>query len=195
MGQVPVRVVGAVALNDYIIPTGNNDGLAIAVHPKDMKTLDFGKIIGVAWESAESHPINFINVAVGINTNDLAAKVEELSTKVEKIETLIAGKMDPKANFSNLELTANLPKVGSTSYEKSLSDAEFDAYLDQHTMEINTIYQQVRSQLEAQHYNFNSNPLLLELINNPVEMTKKLRRNPAYATQWGLVDQKIQLKK
>jgi hypothetical protein len=51
MGQVPVKIVGKAVVGDYIVTSGNHDGLAIAVHPQDLPTVDFSKIIGVAWQS------------------------------------------------------------------------------------------------------------------------------------------------
>ena len=53
MGQVPVKVVGKVAIGDYILPSGNNDGLGIAVNPSDMKLGDYSRIVGVAWQAAK----------------------------------------------------------------------------------------------------------------------------------------------
>src|SRR5690606_40935855 len=38
MGQVPVKVMGAVRIGDYILPSGSGDGIAIAVHPDRKST-------------------------------------------------------------------------------------------------------------------------------------------------------------
>ena len=54
MGQVPVRVLGAVNLGDYILPSGGNNGLGIAVSPANMKPQDYKKIVGVAWSAASA---------------------------------------------------------------------------------------------------------------------------------------------
>lgn len=195
MGQVPVKVAGPVALNDYIIASGNDDGFAIAVHPEDMKTLDYGKILGVAWEAAEDHPINMVNVAVGINTNDLAPRVEALTRKVEQIEAYLDGKAATTQPFSNLAADAKALRGEVTTYGKLMTDAAFDQYLDEHAAEIKDMYQQLKVQMVAQNVDYSANPLIVDLLNNPIETTKQLRRNPAYATQWGMIDQKIQLKK
>lgn len=186
MGQVPVKIAGPVSINDYILPSGNEDGFAIAVHPQDMKTLDYGRILGVAWEAAADQPINIVTVAVGINTNDLAPRVEALTSKVEQIEAYLAGKA---------ALPAMTGSNRTTAAAKHLSNAEFDRYVDDHAGEILGVYQQVKRQLQEQNIDVSANPYLLNLLNNPLEETKKLRRNPAYATQWGMIDQKLQLKK
>jgi hypothetical protein len=196
MGQVPVRVVGPVSLNDYILPSGNNDGLAIAVHPQDMKTLDYGRILGVAWEAAPNFPLNIVNVAVGINSNDLAPRVGALAQKVEQIEAYLTKKALLGENSAAMAALNN-SSLGSmeTKPSKLMSDAEFDQYLDEHAAELSLIYDQVKAQLKQQNIDYNSNPLIMEIMNDPIKFTKKLRRNSAYNTQWGLIDQKIQLKK
>lgn len=192
MGQVPVKVAGPVSVNDYIIPSGNNDGFAIAIHPENMKTLDYGKILGVAWESAENELINIVNVAIGIYTNDLASKVKELSSKVEQIEAYLAVTSTNKEAASALTLGANPLQSGSFAQGKSLSDREFDQFIDNNSSKVDAIYQDIRTRLDNQNFNYSANPILMELLNNPVETTKKLRRNSGFTTQWGIVDQKIQ---
>lgn len=196
MGQVPVRVAGPVSLNDYILPSGNNDGLAIAVHPQDMKTLDYGRILGVAWEAAPNFPLNIVNVAVGINSNDLAPRVGALAQKVEQIEAYLTKKALLGENSAAVAALNN-SSLGSmeTKRSKLMSDTEFDQYLDQHAAELSLIYDQVKAELKKQNIDYNTNPQLIELMGDPVKFTKKLRRNPAYNTQWGLIDQKIQLNK
>ncbi|WP_373551750.1 hypothetical protein [Haliscomenobacter sp.] len=195
MGQVPVRVAGPVALNDYILSSGNNDGFAIAVHPVDMKTLDYGRILGVAWEAAEDRPMNIVTVAVGINNNDLAPRVEALAKKIAQVESYLMSKVNADYANSSHALDPNLLKSASTNYSKTLSDTEFDQYLDEHAWDIKLLYEQVKTHFETQNINYHANPLLVELFNNPIETTKKLRRDPAYTTQWGMIDQKIQMKK
>ena len=95
MGQVPVRVMGKVEPGDYIIPHLISDGLARAVNPKNMETRDYKRVAGVAWNViSEIGGINTVNVAVGINTNDLSDVVykqeQELNTLREKANLLQA---------------------------------------------------------------------------------------------------------
>lgn len=71
MGQVPVRVFGSVNIGDYILPSGNNDGLGIALSPEKITAKDIKNIVGVAWESSnDANGLKLINTAVGINNND-----------------------------------------------------------------------------------------------------------------------------
>lgn len=85
LGQVPVRVKGAVAEGDYILPSGKNDGLGIAVNPSELPAYRHKEIVGIAWEAAEEAPLNFVNVAVGLHRNNLADEVQELSDEVDAL--------------------------------------------------------------------------------------------------------------
>ena len=86
MGQVPVRVLGKVNLGDYILPSGGNNGLGIAVAPHAMKTSDYKKIVGTAWSTGEREDVNVINVAVGLNTNSLSAVIEKQAAEIRDLQ-------------------------------------------------------------------------------------------------------------
>ena len=87
MGQVPVKVFGKVNIGDYIIPLGYNNGVGKAVSPSEIRTSDISKIVGVAW-SASDDPVGvkMINVAVGLNTNDIVRKVEKLESQFDELQ-------------------------------------------------------------------------------------------------------------
>jgi hypothetical protein len=96
MGQVPVKVLGRVKMEDYILPSGNGDGMAIAVSPDKMRALDFKRIIGVAWAESDSlKEFNYINTAVGINANDMASTVNSMQSVINTMQMTLA-KLDPK---------------------------------------------------------------------------------------------------
>jgi len=193
MGQVPVKVVGAVAVGDYIIPSGNNDGLGAAIHPADMKLGDYAKIVGVAWQAAKEAPINYVNVAVGINTNDLTRKVDELNQKVEQILAYLEGKAPLQTDGSVLNATASAKP--QTTFSKLYSDEEFDQMVDNNADFLTQMYAEAKVQLIKQGYDANKNPKMFEMLDNPLPFIKEVRRNPAYITQWAMVDQKIKSKK
>jgi hypothetical protein len=91
MGQVPVKVKGEVKIGDYILPSGEGDGLAIAVSPEHMKMKDYQRIVGVAW--AASTPgkfINYINTAVGLNQNDFSRVIEDMQVRMNDMQLAIA---------------------------------------------------------------------------------------------------------
>jgi len=83
MGQVPVKVFGKVNIGDYIVPSGNNDGLGKATAPDKISSKDIKNIVGIAWEASEQkYGVKLINVAVGLNTNDNNTIVEKLEKQV-----------------------------------------------------------------------------------------------------------------
>jgi len=85
MGQVPVRVSGPVAVGDYILPSGKNDGLGIAIAPSKLPAYRHKEIVGIAWEAAEDAPVNFVNVGVGLHRNNLADEIQDLSDRVDAL--------------------------------------------------------------------------------------------------------------
>ena len=191
MGQVAVRVVGPVALGDYILPSGNNDGLGIAVHPDDMQAGDYHRIIGVAWEAAEDAPLNIVNVAVGINANDLSEKVAVLNTRVDNILGYLQGE-EPLMDEEGAQLALkNQMAQPQTTYVKMMTDEEFDQLLDNNRGLFKYIFAQAEKQLEAQGGDFAESEAVQALFADPIQSLKELRRNADYTTQWGLIDQKF----
>lgn len=91
MGQVPVKVKGAAKIGDYILPSGEGDGLAIAVAPEQMKMKDYQRIVGVAWtNSTPGKFINYINTAVGLNQNDFSRVIEDMQVRMNEMQLAIA---------------------------------------------------------------------------------------------------------
>jgi hypothetical protein len=116
MGQVPVKVFGKVNKGDYIIPSGKNNGIGVAISPNKITLKDINSIVGTAWnESQEVLGLNLINVAVGINTNDNNHIVEALEQTVtkqqveidylkEKINEILEALSDKDTN-ENIQIT------------------------------------------------------------------------------------------
>jgi hypothetical protein len=85
MGQVPVKVFGKVAIGDYIVPSGNNDGIGKAIHPSEITSENIKNIVGIAWTKSEvNFGYNLITVAVGLNRNDNNPIVEKLESNVQE---------------------------------------------------------------------------------------------------------------
>jgi hypothetical protein len=66
LGQVRIKVRGAVRAGDYLVPSGLHDGTAVAVAPHAVGPQHDGQIVGRAWESAAESGVNLINTAVGL---------------------------------------------------------------------------------------------------------------------------------
>jgi hypothetical protein len=88
MGQIPVKVRGVAVSGDYILPSGLNDGTGIAVAPSEIKAAQYREIIGVAWSDALlAGGISTINMAIGLNGNDVATLAIEQENKIKTLET------------------------------------------------------------------------------------------------------------
>ena len=111
MGQVPVSVLGAVTKGDFILPSGGNHGLGIAVHPEDMRNEDFGNIVGIAWSDApDTFAINKVNVAVGLQTTTLANQISKQSKEIAELKKAVR-----MINESLIAMSNNQTKTASIS--------------------------------------------------------------------------------
>ncbi len=66
LGQVPVKVSGPVAIGDYIIPSGRNNGLGMAVKAEDLTAEQAKLVVGIAWTALGKGVPGYVNVAVGM---------------------------------------------------------------------------------------------------------------------------------
>jgi hypothetical protein len=101
MGQVPVKVRGSVALGDYIVASGLEDGTAVAVPFHQMNAESGLQIVGRAWSASDDTGIKLINTAVGLpeahSTSGAMARTIEyqrtrmslLESRIEALESLI----------------------------------------------------------------------------------------------------------
>jgi len=193
MGQIPVKVIDEVNIGDYILPTGNNDGFAIAVHPDQMQVGDYGRIIGVAWEASGDAKMNYINTAVGINSNDLSQKLDDLNAKVDNIMNFLEGKEDLNTEegqrLEDMDKTLLVPQ---TTFSKIMTDQQFDQVIDGGAEMIKTTYAQVRQNMVDEGYDLDKYPMFSRMFENPVSFLKEVRRDPRFVSQWALFDRTVQ---
>jgi carbonic anhydrase/acetyltransferase-like protein (isoleucine patch superfamily) len=123
LGQVPVNVMGQVKSGDYIIPSGNNDGLAKAISPSKMRAQDYTQIVGMAWESSDNKIFSTINVAIGLNDADVSnvvskqnSEIEKLTSELRELENVLLG-LDQKNELRNRVLADLVP--GYPSFQKN----------------------------------------------------------------------------
>ncbi len=87
MGQIPVKVRGTVFSGDYIIPSGLNDGTGIAISPNKIQPKQYRLIVGVSWsEVLIDKGISLINMAIGLNSNDVADLAVKQEEKIKSLE-------------------------------------------------------------------------------------------------------------
>jgi hypothetical protein len=88
VGQVPVRVHGSVAVGDFIVPSGRDDGTAVAIAPEAMRLRDHRQVIGRAWTAARGTGEHRVTVAVGLDR--VGALVEQMMHLQVQIDGLRA---------------------------------------------------------------------------------------------------------
>jgi hypothetical protein len=187
VGQVNVRVAGPVRSGDYILPSGNNDGLGVAVHPEDMDYDDYPYVAGVAWESVADNPVNMVRVGVGLNRNDLGSKVAGISGKVENILAYLEGKAPlQRAVQSPEKRLVKVPEV-----KKLMSDEAFDAFLEQNEPLLKSYFAQLDQKIKTAGGDIASDPVLAGIIRDPLTAARAMRRDPKLDRFWGHFDQMI----
>jgi len=94
IGQVPVKVVGPVQQGDWIIPSGEHDGVGLAVSP-DKLMLEH-RIVCQAWETNLTNELKKVNCAVGLDQSK--AKDVILSNMQDQIQDLQSQILEMKSN-------------------------------------------------------------------------------------------------
>lgn len=93
MGQVPVKVTGKVSAGDYIVASGKNNGIGIAVAADRMTTEDFRLMAGRAWESSDEQGVKLINAAVGLGAGDAYTYMRKQDQRIASLEQNLSSKM------------------------------------------------------------------------------------------------------
>ncbi|MFC1770616.1 hypothetical protein ACFLZV_01900 [Candidatus Margulisiibacteriota bacterium] len=109
LGQVPVKIKGRVKAGDYIVPTGLNDGIGIAVSSHDITPEMVDSILGIAWETSNQKEAKLIKALIGFPSN--------LSSLIKEIESMKKIKQEISL------LKENNNKLKET-YSKKLSDRQ-----------------------------------------------------------------------
>lgn len=199
MGQVAVFVAGEVNAGDYILPSGNEDGIAIAVAPEDMQAGAYENIIGVAWEASKQGPLNLVKVAIGINTNDLAQKVAEVEQKLDLIMDYLQGKgqlENGKLLSGTLVQDTTNTSIGEQikKYSPFYSDETYYQFLDEHAATYQAAFDESARQLEGMGIDLSKYPELQRLYNDPVPYFKEMRTDPRMQTYMGYFDESVRTK-
>lgn len=172
MGQVPVKVRGVVHIGDYLLPSGEGDGLAIAVAPDKMKARDFKRIIGVAWEAADgSEFFKLINTAVGLNQNDTGKLIEEMQMVINQMQKAIQElKPDYQAHLFEVGETtlANRPAALDFTVSKTHPSQMGDYFQGKNYSNRQEMLQDVKKALvERANINLDKYPLIAYMFDHP----------------------------
>jgi hypothetical protein len=89
VGQVSLKVRGLVKAGDYIVPSGLNDGIGVAVSPQKITPTSYAQTVGRAWESSDEKKVKTIRTAVGLHSSYPDAKmISLLQDQQEEIRAL-----------------------------------------------------------------------------------------------------------
>ena len=126
LGQVPVKVKGEVISGDYLIPSGDNLGYAIGIAKDEIKPNQYKYIIGIAWSSSVVNEYDYVKMAIGLNSNDLADlvsnqqnKIIALEKRIERIEKSLVQTSDEtiKSDYSKTNQKEDAPDLSDTPEE------------------------------------------------------------------------------
>lgn len=90
LGQVPVRVMGRVHEGDYIVPSGREDGMGIAIAPEKMEAADYAHVLGRAWIGSETDGPSMVKVIVGLNAGDVATAIQKQQGEMASMKSDMA---------------------------------------------------------------------------------------------------------
>ncbi len=175
LGQVPVKVLGTVNKGDYVLPSGNLDGMAIAVSPNQMRTNDYKRIIGVAWDEYHGNELfSYINTAVGINTNDLVNVVSDMQQVMNRMQdALVASDPTYQPTYFDVE-TVTVGSNTRTTKSKTMEQLVMEQYgIDQQAtaqQKLTKLQTMMQSKdLNNNVFKFSNMPYLQDVLENPTE--------------------------
>jgi hypothetical protein len=106
MGQVPVAVVGGAKVGDFIAASGQGNGVAVAIHPADLRPEHMERIVGRAWADSVDDRFDFINTHIGAK-EEAAAML--LDREIQK--NAAAATASEALRAQNQEIMARLKRV------------------------------------------------------------------------------------
>lgn len=173
LGQVPVKVLGEVNKGDYILPSGNGDGLAIAVTPDGMRVNDYDRIIGVAWSEYHGNELfSYINTAVGINSNDLTRMVSEMQARLNAMQqALVEVNPNYRPNYYDVG-TVSVANTIQTTRSRTLEELMAGQYEVDITKDTQGTFLEINELMHVEdrnndHFKFSELPYLEKVLTDP----------------------------
>lgn len=104
MGQVPALVKGKVAIGDYIVASGDHDGLAKAIPPNKISLNELPNVIGKSWTASATSETSLINVSVGLKSNEWVKVLESQESRINELESKLKAFEDLSDTMKRLEV-------------------------------------------------------------------------------------------
>jgi hypothetical protein len=99
LGQVPVKVIGAVNMGDFIVGKSKMPGYGVAVNPAKITAEDLKLSVGRAWENSTNEGPKLINTLIGIQNGDYLNILKRSQDKLETLEVRLAA-LEAKMNVT-----------------------------------------------------------------------------------------------
>jgi len=111
LGQVDVKVSGAVACGDVIVGSGKEDGTAVAVAPEALTLKQAKSVVGQALEGVEGPGVHRVKVLVGLEQGSRA--MGHLAQDLKEVHGRLEDLTDTNAALlaQNVELTNRLASL------------------------------------------------------------------------------------
>ncbi len=104
LGQVPVKVRGAVNPGDFIVASGLNDGFGAAIPEGKMTPQEFTQVVGRAWTTLEAGDVGFVKVAVGLSAKDMSEIASRQEAEIASVKSESEAQMaSMNTRFQKLE--------------------------------------------------------------------------------------------
>ena len=113
IGQVPVRVRGAVKSGDYILASEKGDGTGVAMAAEAIAPSAMRRIVGRAWEASGDVGVKTVNTAVGLDQTGLV---------VPALENLERENRELRARLAALEAKDQAREARLTRIENARED-------------------------------------------------------------------------
>lgn len=117
MGQIPVKVMGAVQSGDYIVAKGAVAGYGVAVNPAHMTADDFRLVVGRSWEANALEGPKAVNTVVGVHNGDYLKLLKKQQDKLDGLEarlTSLEVRLNRATNAANNPAQREKRTVAST---------------------------------------------------------------------------------
>lgn len=207
MGQVPVRVLGKVNIGDYILPSNNQDGTGIAKSASQMTANDYKSIVGVAWEASTSSTANVINVAIGINANDISMKVAQNEKEINQLknqlqtilkqlngeeDVVVTEEVESQEIASQSNNTTPFGDFSLKNYQPivKLTQKEFDEFLETYGYIFIERMAPFKAHLDKAGVDLSKFPEVQNLIENPVQMLKDMQSGKYLPSLWSSLEKR-----
>ncbi|MDI5899009.1 hypothetical protein, partial [Flavobacterium yafengii] len=113
MGQVPVKVIGAVQTGDYIVASSEIKGYGVAIHPENMTAVDFTLAVGRSWENRVAEGPKMVNTVVGVQNGDWKLQVGKIQKQQQQLDEKIES-LDVKLH--RIAENIKIAKLNKTNY-------------------------------------------------------------------------------